>query len=265
MYMTYAWIAGATAAQVTADIAALIAGADIATLSASCNKPGSSAAGEASGWTLDDGPYGVVSRAGQAGGPRVAARITASATPKLQLAAVDQWSVPAHTAAYASTAVDCSLSLAAAGSVQIVATADALLIAASDWSAWGMVVESKRDGPALAADAAAPGSVLIGSASVAYMPRVKYPAQSGDASNPAVTVQSSYGSLSASAARNRAEALYIPMVPAVLTYSQVPVGELVNVQVAGGYGQSGDYMLDAAAVTWQLAKQGATILAVQKR
>lgn len=265
MYGIYAWNAGAVPAQVTADILALIAGGLVADLSASCNKAATSEGGEASGWSVVDSAYGVMAHAGQAGGPGMLARLTATATPRLQLAAVDGWNMGSHAAGFAATPMDCSGSLGAAGQVSFIAGPAGLLLASSDYAQWALVSEVKRDGPALAGDALAPGGFVVGSGGYCYMPRLKSPSAVGDLAGASVTLQSAYGTLATTAARSRGEALYLPMVPGTLQYSNVPIGELAGPMVAGGYAQSGDYIIAANGDAYQIVKFGySTLLAVLK-
>lgn len=265
MHGVYAWNAGAVPAQVTADILALIAGGLVADLSASCNKAVTNAGGEASGWSVVDAAYGVMAHAGQAGGPGMLARLTASATPRLQLAAIDAWNMGSHAAGFAATPLDCSGSMAVAGQLSIIAGPSGLLLASSDYAQWALVSEVKRDGPALAGDAMAPGGFAIGAGGYCYMPRLKSPSAVGDMAGASVTLQSAYGQLSTTAARSRGEALYLPMVPGTLQYSNVPVGEMAGPMIAGGYAQSGDYIVAANGDKYQIVKFGySTLIAVLK-
>lgn len=265
MYGVYAWQAGATAANIQQDLTALLCGALIADLSASANKPQCSATGEASGWTVTDLGYGVLGRAGQAGGPGMTARIVLSAAPRIQVQAVADWVMGTHTAGAATAAADASLLTSAAGSVNWLASDAGLLIAASDWSSWVAVAECRRDGPALAGDAAAPGSVVVTSAGQVYMPRVKTPTAAGDTAAAACSMVSTYGALAAAAARNRSEQLYLPMVPVTVAYSSVPVGEVAGLVAVGGYAQSGDYVQDANGDTYQIAKSYSLPLGIPRR
>lgn len=263
MYGIYAWNAGALAAQIQTDLVALLSGALIDELSASANKPGCSVEGAASGWAAHDAAFGVLKNDGLAGGPGVLARITVSATPRVQLAVVDGWVMGSHSATYASSATDVSTAVNVAGSLAFVATPEGLLLAASDWSLWGCIGEVKRDGPALG-DALAPGGMLVNASGNCYLPRVKAPGAVGDVTAPSCTFASAYGSLSASAARDRLERLYLPMAPAVVSYSSVPVGEVAGLQVVGGYAQSGDFVQDAGGDTWQIAKYSQTAVALKR-
>lgn len=264
MFGNYSWNAGAAAQNIIADLVALICGAAVADLSASCNKAASLVEGEASGFDVVDAAYGVVHAPGQIGGPGRLMRLQVSAQNRIQLSVVDQWVMGSHSATFASGAIDASGLVTAAGSVNVYACDDALLIGAADWSYWAGVAEVKRDGPAMS-DALAPGGFVIGGY-YCYMPRLKSPTAVGDLSGPSATFASAYGSLAAAAARDRAEKLYIPMVPGVLSYSSVPVGEVAGVMVAGGYGQSGDFMQDAGGEAFVIAKNSANvILAFPKR
>jgi len=264
MYGTYAYNAGATAAQVVADVLALVTGADPATLSNSCNKALTTAAGAASGWQVEDANYGVLSAPCIGGGPasRKLARVTAAT--KLQLSTVDSWNNATHVAGTSTSALDVSLAFSAAGAVNFLATDEVLMLAASDWSVWQCVCEIKRDGPLLS-DAGAPSWVILGTTNYCYAPRFKNLTAAGDSTNVSLSVASAYGTLTGSTTRDRAERLYIPMAPAVASLSSVPVGEFVGVMVSGGYGQSGDYMLDASGDVWQLSKGGAVIYAIKRK
>lgn len=258
MFGVYSWNAGATAQNIINDLIALLCGAAVADLSASCNKAASVTDGAASGYIAIDAAYGVMQAEGQPGGPGRYMRLQVSGANRVQLGVVDQWVMGSHSATYTSGFIDASGLVTAAGSVNLFASNDALLISASDWSYWAASAEVKRDGPAMG-DALAPGGFVIGGY-YCYMPRVKSPSAVGDLNGPSATFASAYGSLSAAAARDRQEKLYIPLAPAVLSYSNVPVGEVAGVMVAGGYGQNGDYMQDALGDTFVLAKTSSSIL-----
>lgn len=258
MYGVYSWNAGATAQNVIADLVALLCGAEVETLSASCNKAATSAAGAASGYVAIDAAYGVIQAAGQAGGPGRLMRLQVSAQNRIQLGVVDGWNMGSHSAAFASGVIDASGLITAAGSVNLYALNDALLVGASDWSYWAASAEVKRDGPMMG-DALAPGGFVVGGY-YCYMSRLKSPSAIGDLSGPSCTFASAYGAVSASAARDRAEKLYIPMVPAVLSYSSYPVGEVAGVMVTGGYGQSGDFMQDAVGDMFVIARNTSGVL-----
>jgi len=256
MFGMYAWNAGAVVGEIQQDIVALVCGAAVAALSGSCNKDKTAVEGAPSGFTVVDQPFGVMGRAGQVGGPGMLARVTLSTAPRIQVAAIDQWSLGTHAATYVTGAQDCSGLTSAAGSINIIANDAGLLIASSDWATWVAVGEVKRDGPALLGDAAAPGGFIVGSGGYTYMPRLKSPSAMGDVSNVSVTLASAFGTLSTASARNRAESLYLPMAPATLAYSSIPVGEIVGLVMVGGYGQGGDYVLDADGNTYQIVKYG---------
>jgi len=264
MFGVYAWNAGATASQIQQDLVALVCGGAVADLSAGANKAGCSTGGAASGWTALDAGYGVVKRDGQAGGPGMVGRFSLSAAPRIQLQAVDAWATATHSAGAASTAFDVSAVTTTAGSVWLMASDAGLLIASADWATWGALGEVKRDGPALAGDALAPGSFTINNSGYVYMPRLKAPTASGDMTAVSCSLSSAYGSLSGGAARDRTEKLYFPMSPATIAYSSVPVGEVAGLLTIGGYGQSGDYVQDAGGVTYQLVKASSLGIGIPK-
>ncbi len=262
MYGVYAWNAGATAANVLADLLALMGGATVASLSASCNKAASSVAGVASPWSLvDTASYGVIQAASLAGAGNKQARITVTTT--INLTAVEAWNTGTHAAANATTAVACSLAIASAGSVKFQFCDDCLLIASSDWTAWAAVGEIKRDGPLLT-DTARPNNFLLTNAGLMYLPRLKSTTAVGDTTNLSVSNASPYGALVATGTRDTADSLYIPMVPMVAYTAGVPIGETVGPMIAGGYGVSGDLMVDGAGATYQLAKYSSTIYAFKR-
>lgn len=263
-YGVYSWKAGAAGPQIVADLIAIASGEmDVNTLSVSCEKAQSSISGAAGTWAALDAPYGVIAAAGIAGGPGMQSRITISGTPKIQLQPVSDWSVGTHAAGYAGTAQDVSLATSAAGAVQFNVTPDGILLAASDWSAWALTAEVKRDAPIFGAGIS--GQFQVNQALVASMPRVKSPTAVGDVAGPAITIASPYSTLNAAGVRNRAEALYFPMVPVVGYYQQVPVGEVQGVQIVGGYAASGDLVLDAANDTYRCAKTASGVIFAVKR
>lgn len=258
MHGIYSWNAGASAGNIIGDLVALLCGAAVMDLSAGCDKAASVVAGEAADYVAIDAAYGVVQSVGQAGGPGRLMRLQVSGQNRIQLGVVDQWAMGSHSAAFASGVIDASGLVTAAGSVNLVACDDALLVGAADWSYWAGSAEVKRDGPAMG-DALAPGGFVVGGY-YCYMPRLKSPSAVGDLAGPSCAFASAYGALTASAARDRAEKLYIPMVPAVLSYASYPVGEVAGVMVSGGYGQSGDMMTDGAGNEYVLARNTANVL-----
>ena len=265
MYGVYSWNAGAASASILADVVRLLTGGDVAGCSAACNKSASSVAGVGAGsWVAVDAGYGVIRHAGLAAGPGVTARASISAGGRLQLTVVDGWDAGPHTATHQANAADVSLLLSAAGSVSFLAGDGVLLLAASDWSLWAIAAEVKRDGPAMSGAPLKSGAILIGSGGAHYMARLKTPGSAGETANAYVAVQSAFGSLSGSSARDQLERLYLPMAPATVTFSQVPVEELNGVLLVGGYAQSGDTVAVDPADTFQVVKSGASLFAVLK-
>lgn len=258
MYGKYVWFSGASAANIVSDLVALITGADIASLSVACNKPLTTKLGSTPGWTVVDAAYGVVGRAHVVGGvSNKQARITC--TTAVQLAIVEDWNASTHVAANAVPAAVCGLGIAGVGAVNYLFTPDFLLIAASDWTKWQAGYEIKRDGPVLI-DNSVPAHFQLGESASTFI-RIKAPTAIGDLFNGAMTVQSAYGTLVAASVRDRGEALYIPMVPAIGVAANVPIGEAYSLMVAGGYGLSGDYMLDQTNANYLIVKQGGTLFA----
>jgi hypothetical protein len=96
------------------------------------------------------------------------------------------------------------------------------------------------------------------------MPRLKSPSAVGDLSNASCQLASAFGTLATTAARNRAEVLYLPMAPAVVSYGQVPVGEVAGLMLAGGYGQGGDFIVDADDAVFQIVKYSNLLYSVPK-
>ena len=259
----YAWLAGASAVNVLADLVRWINGGDIAGMSASCNKPASAVSGVGAGdWAVIDSGYGVLRHDGLAGGPGLLVRLSVSAGQKIQLSVVDGWDAGSHAGTHATTAFDASLVLSSAGSVNLIAGDGVLLVASSDWSAWVIAAEVKRAGPAIAGAASKSGGLILTSGNQNYMARVKTPGSAGETPNAYLTVQSAYGALSAASARDQTEHLYLPMAPATVAYSQVPVEEIEGVLMVGGYAMSGDSVLDATANEFTVLKAGAAGYAV---
>lgn len=267
MHGEYAWNAGASAANVVADLVRWVTGGDIAGMSASCNKVASSVSGVGSGdWSAVDSGYGVVKHAGLAGGPGVSARLSVSGSQKVQVGVVDGWDVGAHTGTHATSVFDASLALSAAGSVNLIADEGVLVVASSDWSAWVIAAEVKREGPAMAGAGAKSGALILTSSGQNYMARLKTPSAAGETTNAYLTVQSAYGSLSTTAARDHSDHLYLPMAPVTVSYSYVPVDEIQGVLMVGGYAMSGDSVLDPVASEYIVLKAGSSVgYAVNRR
>lgn len=265
MYGVYSWNVGAASASILADVVRLLNGGDVAGCSSACNKPASVVAGVGAGsWAAVDAGYGVIRHAGLAAGPGVTARLSISGAGRLQLTVVDGWDAGPHTATHQATAADVSLLLSAAGSVSFLAGDGVLLLASSDWSLWAIAAEVKRDGPAMAGAPLKSGAVLVGSGGAHYMARLKTPGSAGETTNAYVAIQSAFGSLSGSSARDQLERLYLPMAPATVAFSQVPVEELQGVMLVGGYAQSGDTVAVDPSDVYQVVKAGAFLFVVLK-
>jgi hypothetical protein len=261
MYGKYAWVAGASPVSVVADLIALVGGAAVNTLSVACNQAGSNTQGVASTWAAVDAVYGVVQSPSKVGAGYKQARITVAANI-IQLAAVEGWNAGTHVATNAVAAQSCSLSTASAGSVWFLATEDHLLFASSDWTAWQGVFEVKRDGPMLS-DVSVPAHAQVGP-NYCYWPRLKNPTTVGFSVGGQGTLASAFGALVASAVRDVSESLYLPLVPAVTSVSSAPIGGCQALMIASGYGASGDYMIDAAANTYMLAKMSSITCAFKR-
>jgi hypothetical protein len=264
MYGKYAWNAGATAANIIADLIALFGGAAVNTLSAACNQAQSNTAGAASPWVAYDAAYGVVQAPSMvgAGNKQVQLKVTANL---LQMASVEGWNASTHAAVNAMAAQNCSLTIVSAGSVNFLATDEFLMLSASDWSVWQCAFEVKRDGPMLS-DVAVPAQFQVGQAAC-YAPRLKNPTSAGFTVSASVGVISAYGTLGTTTLRDLTDSLYIPLVPLVC-FSQTgaaPIGEASALMTSGLYGGSGDYMLDGSGNTYLLAKVGSTPLVAMKR
>ena len=263
MHGVYSWNAGASSSAVVGDLLRWINGGDIAGMSASCNKLSSSVTGAGAGdWQIIDSGYGVIRHAGILAGPGVTARLSVSGALKVQLAVVDGWDSGTHTATHATTAADASLALSSAGSVNLIAGASFLLVGASDWSVWSLACEVKRDGPAMAGAPTKSGAMTLNYSTSHYMARCKTPGSAGETTNATMTVQSAYGALSAAAARDQSERLYLPMAPATASYSSVPVEEISGIKIVGGYALSGDSVVDDLESVFTVVKAGAIGFAV---
>lgn len=265
MYGVYAFNAGAAPAAVVSDLIALATGAEVAALSAACNKALTTKNGADSPWVAHDAAFGVLRAPCVGGGPGSDKLLRITADTQVRMAAPESWDPALHSAgAGVTSAYAVSLQLSAAGSIHYVMTDELFFLAASDFSVWEVLAEIKREGPLLA-DAAMPSWVLHGTTNYSYMPRLKSPAAAGSLTNVSIATQSPYGTLTSSAVRDLSENLYIPMVPAVALYSSVPIGEYVGLMVAGGYGQAGDYMQDGAGKEFILAKGSAITYAIERK
>jgi len=247
VFATYKYNAGATAAQVAADLAALIAGAAVASLSAGCDKANTSIGGAATGWAvLDTASYGVVKGADLSGADKIA-RVLVSGSD-VQLLAAEAWNVGTHAALNPTIGLKILTVAAQGGVVYLVATPEAILAWPADLSGWAMVGEVTRDSPLVAAGY--PAVVAIGSAypTNAYSPRYKSYSGAGDVT--AGNYSTIYPVAYSGQLRAPGEVMYYQLLPTIVTIGSAAfVGYLRGVYLTANPG-TGGRLLDASAVEY---------------
>lgn len=124
MFARYAFKAGAVAADIVADICALMSGAAVSALSAACEKSISSVEGAAPEWRADDPGYGVISAPCLGSGRKVFRFVAVGKLLKCQ--AMESWNTTTHAGLNVceSGALSPSIDTASAGVLSIVATED---------------------------------------------------------------------------------------------------------------------------------------------
>lgn len=128
MYAKYVYKAGATAANVLADVLKLIADGDISALSADAVQASCTKAGVATGWTLDDAAYGIISAPYEDGVGRKTFQLSQAANV-LKMAGMDAWNVATHTGTNVMTAqAMTALPLATGGTVWVNASPEVVAI-----------------------------------------------------------------------------------------------------------------------------------------
>ncbi len=147
MYIEYSWNAGATQANAMADMAALAAGAPVASLSASCNKAQTAFYGEPGGWALHDAAYGVIKRRSLDDTCDKFARFNWASTSQFVVEIMELWDASAHAAAglVSQAYLSSSGSLASAGMVRLVIKPDFVMVVNSAWSDLQAAVEFERE------------------------------------------------------------------------------------------------------------------------
>lgn len=264
MFATYAYKAGATAAQVAADLAALVCGADLAALSAGCNKEASSVGGVAPGWSAFDGAYNVC-RGVDASGSDKFARLLASGSD-VQATVCESWNSATHVAVNAVTAQKIITVAASGGVVYIAANAETVVFCPADGSAWLYISEIGRDSPLLPAGYPV---ICLGYSTYpanVYVPRFKNTAAAGDVTNSNLLVRYPFGNINIQP-RAPGEAFYWQLFPLI---AAAPSGQAFYGYLRGLYlapaGATGARLVDAGGAEYmQLYVDASTCYAVERK
>lgn len=247
MIGVYAYKAGATAAQVAADLAAMIGGAAVAGLSAICDKNLSSAAGAASGWAVLDAAYGVVKGADLSGADKFV-RVMASGSD-VAIGPCEGWNAATHAAQNAVTVQRAVTVAASGGVVYVLANAEAVTLWAADGTSWACVVEICRDSPMLPAGYPVSGLMYSGAVGYLYCPRFKNPTVAGDTVNAWMVLRMAMGVNIQP--RAPGEVLYWQLMPMC---AAGPSGTVFFGYLRGCYegpaGATGARLVDAAGVEY---------------
>lgn len=210
MFAAYAYKSGATAAQVAADLAALVCGAAVAALSAGCDKAASSVGGAAPGWAAFDGAYNVCKGADLSGADKFL-RLLASGSD-VQATVCESWNAATHAAVNAVTAQKVVTVAASGGVVYVVANAEGAAFWPADGATWLYVSEVSRDSPLLPAGYP---TICLGYSTYPnylYVPRFKNPAAAGDTTGGNLLIYTALGSINVQA-RAPGEAFYWQLMP----------------------------------------------------
>lgn len=184
MYARYVYKAGATVANVLADVCALIAGAALADLSADCDKTQTTVEGAAPGWRIDDvqAGYRILSAPLASGVGRKTYKIAVVGS-EIRAYAAESWDSAAHVGANVhNTGPDLQPSVIAGGGVlYVMALPDVVAVSAAGDERMFLLGELIDLTPSCVGR---PSWFVIGrrtgSSAYAYVPRVKKANAVGD-------------------------------------------------------------------------------------
>lgn len=241
MFAKYAWLAGATAANVLADVCKLIAGAAIADLSASADKANCTLGGVAPGWSYDDAGYGIVSAPAEDGAARKVYQLSIAGSV-LKASAMGSWNVATHAASDNTTALgDAVVNVANAGVVYVMACAEAAAVYDSS-GGFIVLVEISRDGPFMKNKPVA--AVMKKQDYNVYMPRVKSPKAAGHSVNFIASIDGL--PIAASVSRDDSEATIYQTCEAFAVSNGSIFGRVRGVVILPAVGAIGDIFTDGA-------------------
>lgn len=260
MYATYAYNAGASMAQVMADVVALICGGSVASLSASCNKALSTVAGAASPYSAPSAQsYGVVQANCLDGVSKKIFRFTLSG--QIMLQAYDTWNGATNTGTNPTTARSALLIDSNPGTVWIVATDEILAVACSYGSYCGIGFEFKREAPFMAGTSRPCWGVVCTGGYAAEVPRAKNMGAAGDQQPAAAYVTSPLNGLSFGSPRGTDDLNYNQLLPCFVMlqyggyiYAGAMRGALCAAEAIGAVG---DIYSDENAATYLLTRHAA--------
>lgn len=264
MFATYAYKAGATAAQIAADLAALVCGANLAALSAGCNKDASSIGGEAPGWAAFDGTYNVC-KGVDASGVDKFMRLLVSGSD-VQATVCESWNSATHVAVNAVTAQKIITVSASGGVVYVVANQENVVFWPGDSSSWLYVSEIGRDSPLLPAGYPV---ICLGYSTYPaniYLPRFKNTAAAGDVTNSNLLMRYAMGNVNMQP-RAPGEVLYWQLMPLVAAApsNQVFYGYMRGMFLAPA-SQTGGRLVDTGGAEHvQLYVDASTCYAVERK
>lgn len=245
MFATYIYSTTASPAEVRADLLALICGADVNSLSASCVKAVTTRGGVASGWVAHDAANWVMKGVDALGGDKFARLNLAGLV--VNLCVLESWNAVAHTGVNATTAANvCNVAAGVTGTINIIANDEAIAIWAGSY--WAAAIEAGRDSPLMAAPYPV-GMLISNTAAAFYSPRVKNGGAAGDLLNALMTANTVSANSFANALRGVGEVLYFPVMPLAVTYGGATfygwLREFFSLPMAGaGQRVSGDVFFD---------------------
>lgn len=184
MFARYVYKAGATVANVLADVCALIAGAALADLSADCDKTQTTVEGAAPGWRIDDvqAGYRILSAPLASAVGRKTYKVAVVGS-EIRAYAAESWDSAAHAGVNVhGSGPDLQPNVAAAGGVlYVMALPDVAMVSAAGDERMFLLGELVDLTPSCAGR---PSWFVIGrrttSSAYAYVPRVKRPNNAGD-------------------------------------------------------------------------------------
>jgi hypothetical protein len=276
MLIRYVSLAPSTQAAVIADLAALASGASIASLSASCDKANTVILNNdmLPGWSLTDGPNGVITAPDADNKTTKVARFTAASTSAIGMSAFETWDAAAHTGTNPATGGSAAIcpvySTSVVNTYILYVEPRLVLLTANDGKLQG-VAEVARDTPALIGGSYPVTVTINASLGTTQMPRIKNPAAAGDLTAAPVVISTP---LTVTAQNtpilDHAEVPYHPINPmwvtrAVGANAGVILGKLFSLYMTTQtYGGHLDEMTDGVSSYLVLANAAASRMVVRK-
>lgn len=264
MWARYVYAAGATVENIAADLAAIVGGAAVASLSASCVKASTEIYGEPSPWSVLSLAYGVVCADGEDGVKKYL-RFGVPAVGKVRLAALESWDSSSPSASSAGAGKDVTPVTTSSGVVMVyVSSGSVAIVLGIGGVSFAVAFEIRRGTPATAGGRPAVG--VLGGVNYydAISVRLKNQLIAGDLVKGVLTMMAPQGATVA-ASRDEGEAIYAPILPVSVCQAAVFVGVALGLfRVGDAIGVTGDVLVCMDGAVYVVLRTGAGAFAIRR-